>query len=534
MTAAPGAGSERHDRRRIVEATLGDLRRRRTIRRVVPPDGRLGAGDYPLGRLRAALTALGPVFADFGRYLATRPDLLPRRHCEELALIADEGLPADRGAVEELIHRQLGAPPARRFYQFDPAAHHVTIWTERHHAWLVPGIPALVTVVRPDAAEWQESDLPLLPMLAGCLGIEGEGFAAAVEDYTLTLRARLDQTLQAASLTALASEAPSVAGLHAPVCYRDHCAPGVLTREPCEGPTLEQVMERDTLTGSERADLARRVATTWLRQALDGRVVPFEFSPRDIVVSGERLVVTTAVCEPQSAAQRTRFSRYINAVAADDADAAAEWVLEAGGAEGIPAAVEEEIKRRFRQAVPFRDGEWSGDDRLAEYVLVQWRAAREAGWRLTPRHLHIYRAIGAIARMAQAIAPDEDALLAALQDARLQIGLSEAAHLVEPAAMTARLENVLREMVTLPQKLDEVLTLAAEGRLRVKLQVPESGERRTVKQQTVMLVAQLVLLTAIASLVRHVAPAYGPAVERLGVMVLLLVGGWLLVAAAKL
>ncbi|HEX4567238.1 MAG TPA: hypothetical protein VH138_11440, partial [Vicinamibacterales bacterium] len=104
----------------------------------------------------------------------------------------------------------------------------------------------------------------------------------------------------------------------------------------------------------------------------------------------------------------------------------------------------------------------------------------------------------------------------------------------DPKAMGARLDTALREMVTLPQKLDDVLTLAAEGRLRVKLHVPEGAENRTARRQTILLVASLVVLAAIASLARHLAPEYGGWLERTGAAVLLIVGGWLLVAAARL
>jgi uncharacterized membrane protein len=130
--------------------------------------------------------------------------------------------------------------------------------------------------------------------------------------------------------------------------------------------------------------------------------------------------------------------------------------------------------------------------------------------------------------------PDEDIVLAALQDVQLRRGLSEAATVFEPAAMGARFDTALREMVTWPHKLDEVLTLAAEGRLRVKLQVPEARENRTIRRQTILLVANLVLLVAVVSLVRHLAPAYGPWLERVGVIAMLIVGGWLLIAAARM
>lgn len=538
MSAANVASSgsaevpNRHDRRTTVEAALAAFVPR--PRRVVPPEGQLGPGDFPLERLRATLGSLGPVFADFGRYLSTRPDLLPRRDCTELALIADAAMPAPSAALEALLHRQLGAPPSRRFIQFDAVPRDVTLWTERHDAWVAPGVPATVTVVRPDAAGWLDDDLPLLPLLQPYLGIEPLACADAIADFARTLRARLDMTVQAASLTTLATHAEA-GGVTAPTCYRDLCAPGVLTVDRWEAPAVAALSaRRSALKPEERRDLASRIASAWLRQALGGRLLPFDFGPRDLIVDGDRLILTAGVCDPLGSAQRERLARYFTDVTADDPEAAASWLVDAqpGAADG--AALEEEVRRRFRQAVPFRDGEWSGDERFAENVLVQWRVAREAGWRFTPHQVHVYRGLAAVAAIAETLAPHEDVVLSALQDIQLRRGITEATAVFDPGTIGARLDSALSEMVNLPQKLDDVLTLAAEGRLRVKLQVPETRSDRRVKHQTIGLVAGLVLLAAIASLVRHVAPAYGPGLERIGVVFLLVAGAWLLVAAARL
>jgi predicted unusual protein kinase regulating ubiquinone biosynthesis (AarF/ABC1/UbiB family) len=525
------------ERRRTVESALAVFARQQ-LRRVAPPEGRLGPTDFPIDRLRDTLAGLGPVFASFGRYLSTRPDVLPRRDCAELALIADVGTPAAPPALEAHLHKQLGASVLRRFFQFDPQAYDVRLWTERHDAWVAPGVPAIVTVVRPDAAEWLDSDLPLLPVLQDHLGLEPAAWADALDDFTRTLRARLDQTVQAAALTMLAGHAEA-GGFSAPTCYRDHSAPGVLTLDRWDSPRVAELMETGgPLSRTERSALARQIAEAWLRQACDGRLFPYDFDARDIVVDRDtarnetQLRLTGAACDPLGSVERERLVRYLDAVAADDPEAAASWLLDARVSSGT-SPVEEEVRRRFRQAVPFRDGEWSGDERFAENVLVEWRVAREAGWRCTPHQLHVYRGLMAVAAVTQTLEPDEDVLLAALQEVRLRRGLAEAAAAFDPGALSARLDTALREMVTLPQKLDEVLTLAAEGRLRVKLQVPEASESRSVRRQTILLVALLVLLVAIASLVRHIAPASGAAFERLGVVALLIVGGWLLIAAAR-
>jgi len=252
------------------------------------------------------------------------------------------------------------------------------------------------------------------------------------------------------------------------------------------------------------------------------------------VVDGDRLILTTGVCDRSGSADRERLSRYLTAVAADEPEAAAGWLVDALPAPPDSSALEEEVRRRFRQAVPFRDGEWSGDERFAENVRVQWRVAREAGWRVVPQQLHVYRGLMAVAAIAQTLAPDEDVVLSAFQDVRLRRGMSDAATVLDPSTVGARLDAALRETINLPQKLDEVLTLAADGRLRVKLQVPETKSDRRVRYQTIVLVANLVVFAAIVSLVRHFAPAYGAGLERLGVVALVIVGGWLLVAAARM
>jgi predicted unusual protein kinase regulating ubiquinone biosynthesis (AarF/ABC1/UbiB family) len=535
--AIPRTSADPHERRRTVAQRIAGIGRPPAIRRSVPPEGRLGADDYAMSRVRAVLAELGPVFAGFGRYLSSRIDLVARRDSLVLSSIPDCAAALAPTVVDTWMARQLGAPVEQRFFSFNRDPYDTTLWTERHHAWIAPGVPAVVLVVRPDAEAWLESDLPLLRLIQPWFDIAPAPFAAAVDDFASTLRRHLDQTRQAAAFATLAVDgAASARGFGAPVCYRDHSAPGVLTLERPAGVTLADMMVDDaelTATPAAGRDYAARLASAWLHQALAGRTVPFDFGPRDIVVDRERLVLVGGAFEPHTSAARVRFLSYVNAVAADDPDAAAAWILDAAAPVDQDRR-EEALRRRLRQAVPFRDGEWSGDDRLAEQLLVQWRMAREAGWPLTPHHLHLYRGLQMMACLATRLAPREDALLAALQDERLEMGLAQARRMGDPATVVSTLDRLLQEMVQLPQKLDDVLTLAAEGRLRVKLHVADADGSRQTHNRTVLLVALLVALTGLASIVRQFAPAFGPGLERLGAAVLLLLGGWLLVAAARL
>lgn len=486
-------------------------------------------------RLRETLLELGPVFASFGRYLASRLDLLPRRDCLELGALADDGEPLDEAEVASLIERELGAPPERRFFAFDAAASHVRRWTEQHDAWLSPGVPVTVRIVRPDAASIIAADMPLLPLLAPWLGFSDAVLASAVADFSHSLRRRLDQEHQATALAKLLADVPAGGLFHAPGAYRSHCSPSILTLERVEGMPVDEAVDSSGLPSREAARglLARRIASAWLRQATLGQVVPYDFSLRDVILAGDRLVLTGGSFEPHPAAARARFLNYINAVAADDPDTAAAWLL-ADAAAAPGSAIEEEVRRRLRQAVPFRDGEWSGEDRLAEQLLVQWRVTRLSGLDLPAHQLHVYLGLQAVSSVATALAPESDALLAALQEERLRAGFGTAQPLMDPRAIPATLDKLMQGMVNLPQKLDEVLTLAADGRLRVKLHVPPDEESRRVRNGTVSLVSSLVVLTALAFALRDVRLTQVAGLEPVGALLVMAVGLWLLIAAARL
>ncbi len=533
--ALPHAASTHRERRRAVEARLA-LVGAPDVRRTPPPEGRLGADDYPMPRVAEALVDLGPVFASFGRYLARRLDLISRRDASALSVIPDWAAPLPESEVYASVARNLGTPVDRRFFAFELRARASTIWTQRHDAWLAPGVPVLVTVVRPDMQAWLAADLSLLPILAPHTGIPPGLFESAVEDFGMTLRRRLDQTHQAASLATLAADASAHGGFDAPVVYRDHTAPGILTIERPMGATLRDLLADAAGPRPAPLDpvaLARAITSAWLRHAASGRIVPFDFDDADIVVAGERLMLIGGAFEPHPSSEQARFLTYLNAVAADDPDAAASWMVDAGAPQGIDHR-EEELRRRLRQAVPFRDGEWSGDDHLVEQVLVQWRMAALAGWPMTPHHLHVYRGLHALSTLAQRLAPHEDSLSAALRDERLHIGVTEARQMLDPRTVGTTFDRLLQDMVHLPQKLDDVLTLAAEGRLRVKLNVRDGDDAQRTRNRTVLLIAMLVALTAVASVARHFAPALGAGAQRLAALAVLILGGWLLVAAARL
>jgi len=443
-------------------------------------------------------------------------------------------MPADGAAV---LHDAFGAATEMLFASFDHTPRRITRWTQQHDAWLSNDAPVVVTIVRPDAQALLDADLPLLSLVAPWLDASPASMDAAVADFAVSMKLRLDQTQRRLALARLAEFSRAGGPLDAPRSYPDVCAENVLTAERIDGLALATALgDAGALRPGENIDpatVARQLASAWVRLTVSGHSVLFDFDLDDVILRDGRLVLVGGALEPMSAAEGPEFLKYLLAGAIDDPDRAFDWIVTeaAPGSIGLPT---ESLRRRLRQAVPFRDGEWSGDDRLAERLFVHWRATRAAEWHMPARYLRLYRGVHALSVATTALTPYADEVLTALHDEQWRMGQTEAQDLLDPERLMVALESMSRDFVQIPQKLDEILTAAATGRLRITAEIPDADDRRIARNRTVSLVASLVTMVAVTFVLRHVTPAHGSTLEWVAAMIVLMVGGWLLVAAARL
>ena len=99
-------------------------------------------------RLRLSFEDLGPTFAEFGRFLAARRDLLSPDVAVELEQSAVVVKPLPFAETRALVERELGNTLERLFLQFDETPIRISPFTQAHRAVLPGGRPALVVVVR--------------------------------------------------------------------------------------------------------------------------------------------------------------------------------------------------------------------------------------------------------------------------------------------------------------------------------------------------------------------------------------------------
>src|SRR6185503_3108506 len=129
--------------------------------------GRTWDGEASLGlKLRLALSDLGPIFSSFGRYLATRVDLLPAADCVELEAIPDVATPMSYANVRELIMSQIGCAPEEAFLSFESKPFESRLLHQFHHARLLQNdMPVVVKLVHAEAASELLCDVELLELI---------------------------------------------------------------------------------------------------------------------------------------------------------------------------------------------------------------------------------------------------------------------------------------------------------------------------------------------------------------------------------
>ena len=506
---------------------------------------RPGVDDPPLRQLTAALPDLGPVFVAFGRYLSGRVDLVPELACRALTAVPDRRPPLPPAEVETLLGRALGRPVEEAFTELESVPVASTSTFQEHRARGIAGAPLVVRLARPELPGEIERDLALLGLLGPSLaaaGVDPDRLDAAADDFARALAAASDLGAQAAAYGALAQDmVVSGLALSVPPVVAELSATGVLTLEELPGVPLEALAPEGSSTatggggggqsaGATRAEeLAARLCQAWLRQACRGRTFPVELRAENLrLLPDYRIVWSSPELATLPPATGENLWEYLTAAAAHDPDRACAALLHEldGGPRNGGAA----LAQRLRQLVPFRDGGWGARDDLAGYLFLHWRVAAEEGWRPRPHLVLFYRGLYQVAVQARRLSPERDPLREGFEGARLAAGLGDVAGLLGRDKAQELLGSYAAALLAMPQRFNELLSLIAEGRASVKVEVVEPPPERRRRDRSAADLAVLLAMAAVALLAHHLASAgaLGPWPERVGAVLLGLLGALLL------
>jgi predicted unusual protein kinase regulating ubiquinone biosynthesis (AarF/ABC1/UbiB family) len=506
-------------------------------------------------RLRQAMESLGPVFSAFGRYLSSRVDLLPIHACLDLALIAGRVAATPIAAVRDLIAREFGCPPEEIYPAFEELPFESRLMSQSHNALLKSGATVAVKVIRSELQEDLELDLELLTILRVAFTDEKWHDASiedAVADFRYSLNQQTDFTHDTKVFEDLVQDARECQILKVPVVYKELSSSKIMTIEQVSGLTLENAIAlfgrrcsgepatADVASGGSGLDpdnLARGLCQVWLRQALLGSWFPVELRPEGIVVLPNTQIAFTSggFARLPSDAKRNLWN-YLIAASTEEPDKACAYLLRVM-ITGERPFDEDELRHRFRGIVPFRDGGWSsnGDCRsLAEHLFVHWRLMSERG--LRPQHYlpAFYRGLFQTAAHARQLAPYSDPVLAGLHDVRTNEMLTQFRDMMRLSHLSDQMDKYAAMMMGLPQRLDDVLTVAAESSARVKFQATRAPTPHQQKDWSALVIALLLMLAAVVLFSHHLAASTGAGewIDRMSAVVFVLLGALLLWAVS--
>jgi hypothetical protein len=323
----------------------------------------------------------------------------------------------------------------------------------------------------------------------------------------------------------------------------------VLVIEKLNGLRLDEIMPSLLESGTEanceptgslsfeRNEFGRLLCEVWLRQALMGRSFPVELRARNILVlPGKQIAFTGGGFAGLPAEPQNNLWAYLLAAAHEDSDKACLCLLKEIRKEEV--SVRDDVRQRFRQAMPFRDGGWdaTGDRQsLAELLFVQWRFASDCGY-VPLNHLPpFYRGLFNVVDIARRVAPEIDPLAEGVRDLRLLTGLGQFSKMMSGQRLTEQIDQYTGMIVDLPQILDEALTSVSDGPPGPRLKAAESAGPRTGTSSA--MVPALLLVLAAFVLVSHyigvsaVSATWG---NRINTIVFMIFGALLLRAISRI
>ena len=243
------------------------FRRRLRPRRRGEEPGRVGT------RLRLSLEELGPTFAELGRFLSVRRDLIPPDVAAELGRARVAAKPIAFAETRAYVERELGNTLERLFVEFGEVPVRVGPFTQSHRAVLPGDRPALVILNRTGVRRDLLAMRPVADLTRRRLGERLPlDPSATVAEFTAQVTHRRDMYF-AAQISRRLREMENV-GLRIPDVYRDYSTGRCLTFEaPAE------IVHPEEVRYSE-------ISETLVRLALEEGIFFADLEPARFAIDG--------------------------------------------------------------------------------------------------------------------------------------------------------------------------------------------------------------------------------------------------------
>jgi ubiquinone biosynthesis protein len=397
-------------------------------------------------RLRLSFEELGPTFAELGRFLSARRDLLPPNVAAELERTAVVVKPLPFAETRALAERELGNTLERLFLEFEEVPSRVGTFTQAHRAALPGERSALVVVVRPgvrrdllamrpvaDLARRRLSDrLPLDP-------------SAAVAEFAAYAAQRRDMYFAAQTARRL----NEMEGLRVPDVYRGYSSGRCVTFEAAVDPAPLE------------AEQYREVSEALVRLALGEGIFLADLAPERFAAEGPVIWLADPTEMFSVDPERLRgVAEVLAAVRRGDVDGIARAMPLAGGF--VPRD-DSTLRRELRETMGSLGGPLWREHSLEEVRDRGLEAVRRGGARLHVEVAQMMRSLVEIEDLG-----GEGRTEIATATAAAEASISRHRDPVYVAARTARRLAQPDTFADYPRQLHSLLSELKDGEVEVR------------------------------------------------------------------
>ncbi|WP_293572953.1 2-polyprenylphenol 6-hydroxylase [Phaeobacter sp.] len=229
-------------------------------------------GDPSMPPATRALTALGPAYVKFGQVLSTRPDVVGDDLAQQLRVLQDKLPPFSRDEAIAQVEHELGQPVSQIYSEFSEPIAAASI-AQVHRARLADsGREVAVKVLRPGIERAFNKDVDAFYFAARIADLFAPGARRlkpmdVIEHFDGVVQGELDLRLESAAASEFAANTKDDEGFQLPEILWNHSARRVMTLGWADGLPLGDNAALDQ-AGHDRADLAQRVLSLFLRHAL--------------------------------------------------------------------------------------------------------------------------------------------------------------------------------------------------------------------------------------------------------------------------
>jgi hypothetical protein len=135
-------------------------------------------------------------------------------------------------------------------------------------------------------------------------------------------------------------------------------------------------------------------------------------------------------------------------------------------------------------------------------VFLQWRIASQHGWLPAAGVVPFYRGLFGAVSGAPESSPGDDVLAEAISSLRMQSDVRQLGAWMADSDVMSTVERQMALLIELPHKLDQLLSVAADGTVRVQLMtdnVSASQRNRAATAVAVLLLAAAFMVLADAA-----------------------------------